>query len=388
MSGDSTVISVSNHKGGVGKTTITAHTGAALADAGYDVLVIDSDPQGTLSMHLTPTIDSLRRYQDKGVLDSTSGEISQQPDGGQAIPSLENRYPNVYEAFYEKQRNDSLAIRLVADNDDEYEDIAENSGFEPGPITENLAVETTDGVDVIPANTRLQGIEKFLSDDSLAVMRLKQFIDDIRGTAGNPDGSDYDYILIDTPASPDGLIKDSAAIAAGNFLIPLQAEGTSVSSTQKHLEDIESIDKSFDLDPNIVGIIPNEVRNDGEADKVLSIIRKKIPDRYRRTHDIPAGLTATDLPDEFWAGETESEEGILLDGIPDTFSNFWTEIGCTPFVTEEGDYTSDVVPFEILTRVAIRRAYSHNRTLYTHDENCDQRSQFDQLAQRVVEKTE
>lgn len=43
------IISVLNLKGGVGKTTITAHLGAALAAKGYNVLLMDLDLQGSLS---------------------------------------------------------------------------------------------------------------------------------------------------------------------------------------------------------------------------------------------------------------------------------------------------------------------------------------------------
>ncbi len=43
------VISIINHKGGVGKTTTTAYLGEALANKGFKVLLIDIDPQGSLS---------------------------------------------------------------------------------------------------------------------------------------------------------------------------------------------------------------------------------------------------------------------------------------------------------------------------------------------------
>ena len=46
------IISMTNQKGGVGKTTSTINLGAALAETGRRVLLVDFDPQGSLSVGL------------------------------------------------------------------------------------------------------------------------------------------------------------------------------------------------------------------------------------------------------------------------------------------------------------------------------------------------
>ena len=50
--GPARIISMCNQKGGVGKTTSTINLGAALAEYGRRVLLVDFDPQGALSVGL------------------------------------------------------------------------------------------------------------------------------------------------------------------------------------------------------------------------------------------------------------------------------------------------------------------------------------------------
>ena len=76
------VISVVNHKGGVGKTTTAVNVSAIFGEMGKEVLLVDLDPQGSASLHL-------------GIHDDGSS-LLQAMQGTTSLPVVETKASGVY----------------------------------------------------------------------------------------------------------------------------------------------------------------------------------------------------------------------------------------------------------------------------------------------------
>lgn len=116
----SRIIAIANQKGGVAKTTTTLHLGAALAELGQRVLLVDLDPQGGLTL-----------------------SCGFQPDELEAT---------VYDALVKDK--DVTAIRL-----------ASPSGFDLLPANIDLALADIELVNMVARERRLGGVLAPLRDD-------------------------------------------------------------------------------------------------------------------------------------------------------------------------------------------------------------------------------
>lgn len=80
------VISIINHKGGVGKTTTTANLGGALVQKGYQVLLVDLDGQSNLTMSLGLSSD-LSKTIYSSMRDGKSLPVYKNKEGLEVVPS-------------------------------------------------------------------------------------------------------------------------------------------------------------------------------------------------------------------------------------------------------------------------------------------------------------
>ena len=103
-----------------------------------------------------------------------------------------------------------------------------------------------EGIDLIPANMELSGLEVSLSNIMSREMILKEYVDSIRDR--------YDYILIDCMPSL-GIMTINALVAADRVIIPVQAAYLPVKGLQMLIKTISVVKKRLNKTLRIEGIL-------------------------------------------------------------------------------------------------------------------------------------
>ncbi|MEG1551333.1 MAG: ParA family protein [Oscillospiraceae bacterium] len=232
---DCKVIALANQKGGVGKTTTAVSLGIGLAKLGKKVLLIDSDPQGSLSLSL-------------GV---------KRPD------ELEYTLSSVMQSIMEdKQVNLSEGI-----------------------------IHHEEGVDLMPANIELSGVEirtiNAMSRESI----LKSYISQIK--------ENYSHIIIDCPPTL-GMLTLNALTAANSVIIPTQPHFLSAKGLEMLLNSISKVKKQINPKLRVDGILMTMVNNRTNFSKdIITLLRGQYGEKIK--------VFNTEIPHSIRAVETTAE---------------------------------------------------------------------------------
>ena len=224
-------IALVNQKGGVGKSTTAVNLGIGLARQGKRVLLVDADSQGNLTEMLG----------------------WQQPD------KLEHTLSNLLE-------------KVICD--------------EPFNMEEGI-LHHEEGVDLIPSNIELSGMEVVLVNTMSRETVLRTYLNEIK--------RQYDYILIDCSPSL-GMITLNALTAADKVIIPVQAHFLPVKGLEQLLKTVNKVKRQLNPKLQIGGILLTMVEGRSNFSKDIGrLLRESYGNKIKVYEtEIPRGIKAAE----------------------------------------------------------------------------------------------
>jgi chromosome partitioning protein len=188
------VLAIANQKGGVGKTTTAINLSTALVAVGERVLVVDLDSQGNASTGL-------------GIEPEDRGHTS-------------------YDVMVGNVSLAKSALRTAVP-----------------------------GLDLVPANSDLVGLEADLIHESDRPFRLRDAVAELlQYCQGLPEDESYSYLLIDCPPSVN-ILTLNAMTAADAVLVPVQCEFFALEGISQFKETIDQIRGSLNPVLEIQGVV-------------------------------------------------------------------------------------------------------------------------------------
>lgn len=229
------IYAICNQKGGVGKTVTAVSLGIGLAREGKRVLLVDVDAQGSLTASLG--------YQNPDQMEVTLATVM-----GQVIQDL--------------------------------------------PLQPGMGIlHHSEGVDLLPANIELSGLEVTLVNTMSRETVLRECL---RGVQ-----EQYDVILLDCCPSL-GMLTINALAAADQVLIPVQANYLSIKGLEQLLRTISKVRRQINPNLDIAGILVTM------AD-MRTIYTRDVIDLLHTTYDGKLKVFDSVIPASIRAAETSAE---------------------------------------------------------------------------------